>query len=641
MFSTVLALTAAYTTTKAVRDALFLSSFGLTELSYVMIGIAVVSGFSVSLFTRATVGVSRDWLIFGTNATIAVTLVAAAPGLSAGWPWLAWALYLWSSVFGLVIVAEFWLLANDLFDARQARRLFPIIGAGAILGGVVGGALSGWLARPLGSANLLYIVAVLLMLAAWLAHVAWRRRPHDARVDAASTPRWLRGAALVRRQPYVRLIAVMMACMTVCMTLVQWQYKGIAKAHFGARQDDMTAFFGTLAAVLNSASFLLQLVGTPRLLQRFGVGFGLRVLPAGFLVGAAALLASTVAPLGALTAASVAMLLSDGFRFSVDKASVELLYLPIPRAVKDQAKPFIDTVVDRASGAFAGFLWLFLTWALRVDRPARIAQASFVTVGIVAAWLIVIARARRRYIDAYRHMLAPPRAGAAAEDDGRRARAWARVLADALGLDAPARTRALRRLTRGMRAEPALRLERADIEPHLVVEARLVGVLVRARHAERVEPHAGRPLLLRALDEQLDHSLERVARLLATVYPARDILAAHRALRAGPPLARAGALELLDNLLGGESKLPLLQALDEMALGGRAPRRPAREASLRALLQLDDRWLRACAAHAAGGAGLLVGELARLSRDDPDPLVREAAGQAVARAFTRAAPGGA
>src|SRR5262245_36565882 len=157
-------------------------------------------------------------------------------------------LYIWSSIFGLVLVAEFWLLANDLFNAREAKRLFPLIGAGAILGGVAGGVLSRWLAQPLGSANLLYLVAAMLLVAAATARLAWCDRPGLPRteVPADGNMRHIAaGMSLVRQRPYVRLIAAMVVCMTLCGTLVQWQYKGVAKHHFGSQRDEMTAFFGT------------------------------------------------------------------------------------------------------------------------------------------------------------------------------------------------------------------------------------------------------------------------------------------------------------------------------------------------------------------------------------------------------------
>jgi hypothetical protein len=606
MFTTVMLLIAAYTTTKAVRDAVFLEKFGLTELSYMMIGIAIAAGFLVSAFTRVTAGLKRHWVIHVTNIGTAATLVLMAPALKHNAPFMSWALYFWSGVWGLLVVAEFWLLANDLFHAREAKRLFPLIGAGAILGGVVGGALSGWLARPLGSANLLYLVAGELVLAAVTSQLAWRRRPAhlsaEAKKYARKPPRFTEGLSLLRSHKYVRLLALMMVCMTVSMTFVQWQYKGIAKLHFGSHRDEMTAFFGVLAAVLNAGSFVLQMFGTPRLLKRFGVKAGLRVLPIGFLVGATALLATAKMPMLALWAAGLAVLLSDGFRFSVDKASVELLYLPIPRATKDQAKPFVDTVTDRFAGALSGFLWLALTWAFDIDKAGRIPYASVITICVVGVWLVVIKRARRGYVDMYRRMLAPATAQAEPPPHPR-LRECEELLAAALPLEAAMRTRSLRSLGRILRGEPALRLPRAAIEPHLKKETDTVRLLVHGLAAEGVEPlqyrKRSRPLLVRALEEKLDEALERIARVLAMVYPPHDILATHRALRGSSASARAGAIELLDNLVEGKSKGELLAALDDVALGNRQRVRPDRNESLSALLECDDRWLRACAVHAA------------------------------------------
>jgi ATP/ADP translocase len=600
MFTTILLLIAGYTTTKAVRDAVFLTKFGLRELSWVMIGVAVVAGFVVSAFTRWTDGVRRDRLMLVTNGLIAVTLVAMAPGLRAGWPWLTWALYFWSAVFGLIIVAEFWLLANDLFNAREAKRLFPLIGAGAILGGVVGGALPGWLAKSLGSANMLYIVGVELLLASLTAHLAWRRRPAEVEPTARRSPSFAQGLTLLRRNSYLRLIAMIMVAMTVCMTLVQWQYKGISKAYFGDRRDEMTAFFGTLSALLNVASFALQLIGTPRILKHFGVGLGLRVLPGGFAAGALLLLVTAFVPFSPLWAAAAAALVSDGLRFSVDKASTELLYVPIPRDVKDQAKPFIDTVVDRGAGALAGFLWLGLDWAFHVDRPERIAWAGVATLVIVAGWLVVVGRAKKAYLDAYRRMLTIP----SSEPPGLTRQASECLAAIRAAANAPPaeRTRLLRAIGRLTRSEQPPRLPREAVDPLLLIESKTMLELATALRAQGIVPSSTRAttrkrtLLQRALEEKLGHALERIGRALALCHPPRDMVAAWRALRRGSRAARAGALELLDNLLEGPVRAELLRALDQVALEGRNLQRVDRAESLRRLLRNEDPWLRACAA---------------------------------------------
>ncbi|HEX6836427.1 MAG TPA: Npt1/Npt2 family nucleotide transporter, partial [Polyangia bacterium] len=623
---------ASYTTTKAVRDAVFLSKFGLTELSYMYIGIAVVAGVVVTAYKRVTSGFGRDVVAMVTNGFVALTLVGMAIGLHLHVKWISWGLYFWSGVFGLVLVAEFWLLANDLFDAREAKRLFPIIGGGAILGGLVGGAVPGWLAKPLGAGNLLYIVAAELVVSALLSHLAWkRRRPEVQReVKEAPTPKLAEGLAILRKNRYVRLIALMLLCMTVSYTIVQWQYKGIAKIHFGGRRDDMAAFFGLFAAVLNLATFVLQILGTPRLLRRWGVGFGLRVLPTGFGLGAVVLVMTAFVPIPLLGAAAVAMLFCDGFRFSVDKASTELLYLPIPRAVKDQAKPFIDTFVDRAAGALASFLWLFLNWAFHVDRPDRIAWASLATLGTVVVWLGIIMRARHAYIAAYRRMLGATEAEAlepkrAAVNDRLRNRVLAEL--DKLGADDTIRRgKRLRALTRLTRKAGDLGLLPEAIARPLAREADAVHRLSLALQAEAASMAAAttKPPLVSVLHARQKAALTRMFDLLALSYPRADVRAAESAILSDSPTVRAGALELLDNVMRGTARGVVMDSLEPVVL----PRRgmaPAREQTLAALLALDDAPLRRDVARAARADGILGVELAELAVRDPDPAVRKAA----------------
>ena len=441
-------------------------------------------------------------------------------------------------------------------------------------------------------------------------------------------PKFAEGLGILRRNRYVRLIALMLLCMTVCYTVVQWQYKGIAKTHFGGRQDDMAAFFGMFAAVLNLATFVLQILGTPRLLRRWGVGFRLPVLPSGFGLGAIALLATTMLPLPMLGAAAFAMLFCDGFRFSVDKASTELLYLPIPRAVKDQAKPFIDTFVDRIAGATASFLWLFLTWAFHVDRPERIVYASLATLTVAALWLVVIHRARHAYIEAYRKMLgaAAPDAAALVEPNER---LRARVLAELgklAGDDTIRRGKRHRAIARITRRTTDLGLDPEVIAAPLAREADAVKRLSLALQAETASMATAttKPPLVGVLHTRMRAAIGRLFHLLALVYPQAGVRAAEAALVGESPTARAGALELLDNVLRGPARAEVMAALEAVVL----PRRgmaPCREKTLAMLLDLDDAPLRRDVAKAARAEGLLGAELNELAARDPDPSVRRAA----------------
>ena len=50
--------------------------------------------------------------------------------------WVSVAFYVWGALLGILLISQFWTLANDIYDPRQAKRLFGFIGGGATLGGI-------------------------------------------------------------------------------------------------------------------------------------------------------------------------------------------------------------------------------------------------------------------------------------------------------------------------------------------------------------------------------------------------------------------------------------------------------------------------------------------------------------------------
>ena len=62
---------------------------------------------------------------------------------SAGYDGASVAFYVLGLILGILLISQFWTLANDVYDARQAKRLFGFIGGGASLGGATGAAHHG------------------------------------------------------------------------------------------------------------------------------------------------------------------------------------------------------------------------------------------------------------------------------------------------------------------------------------------------------------------------------------------------------------------------------------------------------------------------------------------------------------------
>jgi len=151
----------------------------------------------------------------------------------------------------------------------------------------------------------------------------------------------------------------------------------------------LTGFFGSYYAYINIVTILLQLLVTGQVLKRFNVGVAILIMPFGLFSGAFAILFYPV-----LWAAVFVKTCDDSFSFSVNKSGTEVLYIPVPSAVKDKAKAFIDIVVERASRGIAGLLLLLLTTVLSLS----VNQLSIFVLIFLAMWVFVGIRIKKQYI---------------------------------------------------------------------------------------------------------------------------------------------------------------------------------------------------------------------------------------------------
>lgn len=392
----------AYLVGQVARDALFLGRFPAELLPYVDISafalVAVVVAAYIRVGTRR--GLRRvlrgSLLLFAASgAAFAVLARGQAP------PWLFPVVYVWVGVFGVLAPAQVWTLANYVLTPREAKRLFGLVGSGATMGAIAGGFLSTAVARRHGAESLLFLMSGLLVSATALVEALWRRRPAGLASDEAPGPgspasRSLRDSlALVAGSPYLRSVAGVIAMSSLVTALCGWQLKAIAQQEL-AGKDALAAFFGSFNGTVGIACLAVQVLFTAGILRRFRLGAVLFLLPLGLLGGSLGLLV-----FGSLAAATALKAIDKVLRYSIDRPAVELLYLPVPAAVKLPAKSFIDTVVWRAGDGLAGLTVLVFATAGGVGAVGL----SWVTLPLVGLWLLVAARAYRRYVATLEHSL--------------------------------------------------------------------------------------------------------------------------------------------------------------------------------------------------------------------------------------------
>ncbi len=390
---------AASVASRAARDALFLDRFSPLQLPYVDIAIALLVAVVASLYIR--VGQRTNLR----NLQIGSLLVFAA--LAAGFWWLSQGskqedgtlfvvIYIWVGVFSVLAPAQVWTLANYTLTTREAKRAFGLIGSGAILGWIVGGLATRESAGRFGTESMLLIVAGTLVLCAVIVVIIWHGRPAyvdedepaSRPLESGETGGLSASLALLRESRYLQAIAALILLSAYATTVAGWQFKAVAKAYI-PDTDRLAEFFGSFNVVAGIVSFLLQVTLTSRLLRQAGVGVAIFIVPTAMALSSIGLLVT-----GTLLAAAALKASDQVLRYSIDKATVELLYLPVPASQTFRVKSFIDTVVYRMGDALGGLTVLVFGALLGLSAI----QMSWVCFVLVVAWAVAAMTAQRQYV---------------------------------------------------------------------------------------------------------------------------------------------------------------------------------------------------------------------------------------------------
>jgi len=377
----------AYALLETGRDALFLARLGAQQLAIAYVAMAGCALVAVAVVRRARLRDPRRMLIaflvvgaIGT-AALAATVAGSRP--------VVFALYLWTGFVATLVVPSFWTAIDRSVKIGEAKRAFGAIGAGGVAGSLCGSALASALGR-LVAARYLVTAAALGFGVALVVAIALMPK-NGVPEPVVRRPR---AEALSRRsRRYVRLLLAVGVASTVVLTLGDLTFKRVIANRFAA--GDLASAFGAIYTALNAISLAVQLLVTPRLLERWGVAATLVILPV-IMIATALGFALTGA-----TIAVIALKLGDGgLRYSVHRVGCEVLYLPLPAAIRNGWKVIADALGQRGGQALAATIALGLG---AFDATSR--ELALVTAIGGAVWLASIAIVRRGYVAQFRDML--------------------------------------------------------------------------------------------------------------------------------------------------------------------------------------------------------------------------------------------
>lgn len=403
-------LLSAYYFIKPVREGLIVAmpgGKGPEYKSYLSGAISVSLLFAVPAYAWVASRVAKHKLVVGVTLFFAshLALFWVLSKIPAAEQNIGFVFFVWVGIFNMMIVAQFWAFANDLYTVEQGKRLFAVVGMGASIGSAVGAKATGFLLDTikLGVYELLIVAGILLVGSAaltWLAYARESRRKRDASKEEPEKDR--DGAfRMVLRHRYLILIAAFSLIFTWVNTNGEYMLSVLARdeAAEAAKAADVapdqigafakghvTSFYASFFLWVNVLSVLIQTFLVSRIVKFGGLRVAFFILPIICLVDAAAVFILPAAfALKELVVLRPGKIAENATDYSLNNTVRNMLWLPTTREMKYKGKQAVDTFFVRMGDVASAALVYLGASVLKL--PVR--GFALLNGGLILVWLVL------------------------------------------------------------------------------------------------------------------------------------------------------------------------------------------------------------------------------------------------------------
>src|SRR6187397_1148598 len=178
-----LAMTA-YNIIQPLTRSKVIQSLGAVNVPWVILGSGLFIGVLMLGYTKMVAALPRRWALPITQGLMAVAMIGFWFLFRTGATWVSVAFYVWGALLGILLISQFWTLANGIYDPRQAKRMFGFVGGGVMLGGMTGSGLTALIIETVGTNALLLWSSGALILCMVIVSMVLGREQAAATVGA-------------------------------------------------------------------------------------------------------------------------------------------------------------------------------------------------------------------------------------------------------------------------------------------------------------------------------------------------------------------------------------------------------------------------------------------------------------------------
>ena len=377
---------------KPASRSIFITALSADQLPYVWIATAATLGLIISVYHRIVARHTRLNVVLGTCAIIIALLLAFYPGLREPGQALAFSFYIFVDMLSVILVEQFWSLTNTIYTSDQGKRWYGLIATGGLLGGVAGGALSAFWIRHTGletmdlllvAAGILFLLVLLTLLMGRLGLYTEHSGVRDSKTPGNG------GWRSIMQHRYLFLIALLLLLAQMVEPLVEYQFMKVVESSILEREA-RTAYLGDFFSLLSAVAIAINLFVTPLIHHWFGAIGGLLAQPAAVMLGSLYYMSNAT-----LAAGAFLKIADRGLSYSINRASKELLYVPIEPLLIFRAKAWIDMFGYRLFKVLGSVLILLLTQWL--PWPVGAVQLGWLVLAVCGIWLLTLIAVRGEY----------------------------------------------------------------------------------------------------------------------------------------------------------------------------------------------------------------------------------------------------
>ena len=389
--------------TETAAYSLFLVEYDAAAIPYVYIGFAILTTFSGFIYTYLEPRISFTRFI-SLNMMLLILVLCLFRfllELPTG-RWSVAALAIWYESSWVLANLGFWSLAVHLFNVRQGKRLFALIGTGLILSESIIGFFIPSLVSLVGTANLLLVAAssffVAMIIQSYILQAFTSKKSSAGPVEKLTASNqqsdkssWLH----LFRNHYITLIFAFATLYIFGFFIVDnLFYERLEVLYPDA--DQLASFIGIFFGATGLLTVLLGALFSGQLINRYGLRFGLLILPLVLLLGTGITLF-----IGIFFEAVIILvwlvigmkLINELLAHTINRAAWQVLYEPLPQNQQVRTQTVVESIIKPTAGGVVGGILLLSNTIFGFG----ITQLSYILSITLLIWIGVIFLLNRDY----------------------------------------------------------------------------------------------------------------------------------------------------------------------------------------------------------------------------------------------------